>query len=39
MTASYNLPTGDAGKAAFLDHLAATLPKYAALLGLSEKKK
>ena len=36
MTASYYLPTDDAGKADFLDHLAATLPKYAGLLEISE---
>ena len=36
MTASYYLPTDDAGKADFLDHLAATLPKYAGLLEISD---
>jgi hypothetical protein len=36
MTASYYLPTDDAGKADFLDHLAATLPKYAGVLDISE---
>ena len=36
MTTSYYMPTDDAGKADFLDHLAATLPKYAALLEISE---
>ena len=36
MTAIYYLPTDDTGKADFLDHLAATLPKYAGLLEISE---
>ena len=36
MTTSSYMPNDDAGKADLLDHLAATLPKYAALLGLSD---
>ena len=36
MTTSSYMPNDDAGKADLLDHLAATLPKYTALLSLSD---
>ena len=36
MTTSSYMPNDDGGKADLLDHLAATLPKYAALLEISD---